>query len=96
MTRPSASLPVASHWHVALWATLAAILALPLLAMQFTDEVVWTASDFLAAGILLGALGLAFEIAMRMKAGTLIRAGFAALALLIVLTVWAELAVGIF
>ena len=48
----------------------ALILSLPLVAMQFTDEVVWSLADFVAAGVLLATIGVALELAVR-KAGNL-------------------------
>lgn len=55
------------------------ILSLPLVAMQFTDEVVWSLADFVVAGVLLVTIGVALELAAR-KAGTLATAlGIAAL-----------------
>ena len=41
------------------------ILLLPLVAMQFTDEVAWGVADFVFAGILLGGTGLLLELATR-------------------------------
>ena len=46
-----------------LWAGLAALLLLPLIAMQFTREVAWDAADFAFAGVLLIGAGLIFELA---------------------------------
>lgn len=55
------------------------ILSLPLVAMQFTDEVVWSLADFVVAGVLLVTIGVALELAAR-KAGNLATAlGIAAL-----------------
>jgi peptidoglycan/LPS O-acetylase OafA/YrhL len=51
----------------------AAILSLPLVAMQFTDEVVWSLADFVLAGVLLATMGVALELAVR-KAGNLVTA----------------------
>ena len=48
----------------------AVVLSLPLVAMQFTDEVVWSFADFVLAGALLTALGVTLELAVR-KAGNL-------------------------
>jgi hypothetical protein len=48
----------------------ALILALPLVAMQITDEVVWSLADFIAAGVLLATIGVALELAVR-RAGNL-------------------------
>ena len=57
----------------------ALILSLPLVAMLLTDEVVWSQADFVVAGILLAAIGVALELAVR-KAGNLAAAlGIAAL-----------------
>jgi hypothetical protein len=46
------------------------ILLLPLVAMQFTDEVDWGVADFVFAGALLGGTGLLLETAAR-RAGNL-------------------------
>ena len=72
------------------------LLLLPLVAMQFTNEVNWTFSDFIVAGILLFGTGGLIELVMRKinKAGTRI---WVILGILIVLfLIWAELAVGVF
>ena len=45
------------------------VLSLPLVAMQLTDEVVWTAQDFVAAGILLTMIGVAAEVALTEGSG---------------------------
>ena len=61
--------------RVALGAVLA--LSLPLVAMQFTDEVVWGVADFLVVGVLLTAVGVTLELAVQ-KAGSLaVAAGIA-------------------
>lgn len=48
----------------------ALVLSLPLVAMQFSDDVVWSLADFVAAGVLLATIGVALELAAR-KAGNL-------------------------
>lgn len=71
------------------------ILAVPLVAMQFTHEVHWTLLDFAVAATLLIATGLVFELAVRRIGNPRLRlAGAAALGLAFLL-VWAQLAVGI-
>jgi len=55
------------------------VLSLPLVAMQLTDEVVWTAQDFVAAGILLTMIGVATELALRRAGNLPIALGIAAL-----------------
>jgi hypothetical protein len=49
----------------------ALILLLPLVAMQFTDEVDWGVADFAAAGVLLGGAGLLLHRLATRKAATL-------------------------
>jgi hypothetical protein len=48
----------------------ALILSLPLVAMLITDDVVWSLADFAVAGVLLAAIGVSLELAVR-KAGNL-------------------------
>jgi hypothetical protein len=48
----------------------ALILSLPLVAMLITDDVVWSLADFVVAGVLLTAIGVALEMAVK-KAGNL-------------------------
>lgn len=43
----------------------AIVLLTPFLLMQFTDEVNWTLSDFVVAGLLLLGTGLIFEMVFR-------------------------------
>jgi hypothetical protein len=73
----------------------AAILLVPLIAMQFTDEVDWRLGDFAVAGLLLMGTGLLFDLAarkVRTRKARVVAAGAIALGFLFV---WAELAVGI-
>ncbi|QNN43506.1 hypothetical protein [Pedobacter roseus] len=74
----------------------ATILAIPLIAMQFTNEVKWNLTDFATAGALLLSTGLAIELVIRnLKTGTL-RTIILVAILLALFLIWAELAVGIF
>ena len=84
------------RWRVGLWGGIAALLVLPLIAMQFTSEVAWTATDFLFAAILRVGAGALFELAawkVRDLTGRLV---LAAVLIGAVLLVWADGAVGIF
>jgi hypothetical protein len=45
------------------------VLLAPLVAMQFTDEVVWTVWDFLVVGVLLAVIGVALELAVKRAGG---------------------------
>ena len=76
------------------WGGAAALVLLPLVAMQFTREVNWTVGDFLFAAMLIGGVGLALELAVRISPNWSYRAG-AALGLAAgFLLIWANGAVG--
>ena len=76
--------------------TSAILLLLPLIAMQFSDEVNWTQLDFIVAGSLLLGTGLICEIVIRKMNKIKYRIAICIALLLILLLIWAELAVGIF
>ena len=77
-------------------AVTAAMLMIPLVAMQFTSEVVWTGSDFVVAGVLLAITGLVLVTALRRLRSAKSRFIAAGAIGLGFLYCWAELAVGIF
>jgi bacteriorhodopsin len=72
------------------------LLSIPLIAMQFTDEVNWTIMDFIVAGILLFGTGLMCELVLRKVKNIKYRIGICAVILAALFLIWAELAVGIF
>lgn len=84
-----------SRWRLAIWGGSVLLLLLPLLGMQFSDEVDWDAADFIALGAMLAAACGSFELAAwksdnrayRTAVGVALVAGFA--------LVWLNLAVGI-
>jgi Trk-type K+ transport system membrane component len=76
--------------------TAALLLLIPLIAMQFTDEVNWTLPDFIAAGVLLLGTGLLCELVLRKVKKTKLRIAIFLVILATLLLIWAELAVGIF
>jgi hypothetical protein len=73
----------------------ALILLVPLIAMQFTDEVAWSPFDFAVAGALLFGTGLAFELITRQAGANAYRAAVGVALLAALLLVWINLAVGI-
>ena len=83
-----------SRWRIIGWSIPALLLLVPLVAMRFTDEVDWTASDFLFAGVLFGSVGLAFELIVRTSGSLAYRLGAALALLAALLTVWVNAAVG--
>ncbi|PWV51914.1 hypothetical protein [Chitinophaga sp. S165] len=76
--------------------TAALVLLIPLIAMQFTNEVKWTLSDFVIAGILLLGTGLMIELVLRKVKQTRHRILLCGAIILALMVVWVELAVGIF
>jgi uncharacterized protein YybS (DUF2232 family) len=76
--------------------TVALLLLIPLVAMQFTNEVDWSLSDFVIMGILLLGTGLICEFVMRKVKKTEKRIAVIAIILVVFFLIWAELAVGIF
>jgi hypothetical protein len=82
-------------WRIAPWVIAALILLLPLVAMQFTDEVVWDETDFAVIGaMLLGACG-AYELAARMTGNIAYRAAVGVAVVAAFILIWINLAVGI-
>ncbi len=83
-----------SPWRIAGWSLAALLLLLPLVAMQFTREVSWTGSDFVFAGVLIGGVGAAFELTVRMSRNHAYRAAVGVALAATLLTIWANGAVG--
>ena len=76
--------------------TIAFLLLIPLIAMQFTGEVNWTLLDFVIAGVLLLSTGLICEFVLRMVKKIEYRIAICAVILAALVLIWIELAVGIF
>lgn len=73
-----------------------ALLLVPFIAMQFSNEVQWTAADFIVAGGLLLTLGFCIELIFRRAKSETNRLLLLAVLLMAFFLLWAELAVGIF
>ena len=74
----------------------ALILIVPLIAMQFSEEVNWDLFDFAVAGVLLLTTGLVIELVMSKVKNKNHRLGLVAVILIALFLIWAELAVGVF
>jgi hypothetical protein len=81
-------------WRILGWGTASALLLLPLVAMQFTSEVNWTASDFAFAGAMIGGVGIVYELTVRATQSAPYRGGVALALAATFLTIWANGAVG--
>ncbi|HET6228823.1 MAG TPA: hypothetical protein VFE05_02025 [Longimicrobiaceae bacterium] len=73
----------------------AALLLVPLVAMQFTDEVVWTPFDFAAAGTLLVGTALLYQLGVRKATNFVYRAAVGVALGGALFLVWSNLAVGL-
>lgn len=72
------------------------LLLIPVISMQFTDEVNWGPLDFFVAGVLLLSAGLIFDLVIRKVKNRNYRIAIITVILLALLLIWAELAVGVF
>lgn len=84
----------ASPWRVAGWSIAVLVLLLPLVAMRFTREVNWTVGDFIFAALLLGIVGVLFELTVRVTRSGAHRAAVGIAVAASFLTIWANGAVG--
>jgi hypothetical protein len=71
------------------------LLMVPLVAMQFTGEVVWTLSDFVFTGVLIAGTGLVYELAARKAPNIVYRAAVTIALAGVFLLIWLNAAVGI-
>jgi hypothetical protein len=79
-----------------LMTTVAVLLLIPLIAMEFTTEVNWNTADFLVAGVLLMGTGLLGDLVWRKVKNTQRKVLLTVALMVFLLLLWAELAVGIF
>lgn len=84
-----------SRWRRAAWGTAAALLLLPLCAMQVTDDVVWDLADFVVASALVVGVGVTYELAASMTSNSAYRAAVGVALAAAFLLVWGNLAVGL-
>lgn len=82
--------------HLVYAAIIIFILAIPLIAMQFSNEVHWQINDFVVAAFLLITTVLVVEFITRIVNHKKLKILLLALVVLGLILFWAELAVGIF
>jgi hypothetical protein len=81
---------------IGILSAIALLLLIPLIAIQFSDEVKWTLADFVVMGFLLISTGLLCELVIRKVSKINWRIALCLVILLVFFLIWAELAVGIF
>jgi hypothetical protein len=84
-----------SPWRIAGWSFAGLLLLLPAVAMQFSDEVNWTASDFIFATVLILSVGIPLELVARRTGNLAYRAAVLFALAAAFLLVWINAAVGI-
>ena len=86
-----------AHMNGFTWVAIitALLLMIPLVAMQFTDEVNWNIGDFIIMGAMLSGIGSLFVLVSR-KVQSRQRIVIGAVLAILFLWLWAELAVGVF
>lgn len=82
-------------WRVLLWGGVATLLLIPAIGRNFTDDIAWTAFDFIVAGAVLGTAGLICEAIMWKSDRLAWRLGAGIAVLACVLLFWVTGAVGI-
>ncbi len=76
--------------------TIPLLLLIPFIAMQFTNEVNWSVSDFAIMGSMLLITGLICDWILKRVKSLKYRLMICSVMLILFLLLWAELAVGIF
>ena len=71
------------------------MLMVPLIAMQFTDEVAWTLSDFIFAGCILFGTSVIYKLVTRKTQDTIYKIAIGFALLVGIFLIWTNLAVGI-
>lgn len=71
------------------------LLMVPLVAMQFTNDVVWSAGDFIVAGLLLFGIGVSYVVATRNAPNIIYRLAMGLGLGATLFFIWANLAVGL-
>jgi hypothetical protein len=74
----------------------ALLMLIPLIAMQFTDQVNWSLFDFFIMGVLLLSTGLLIELVIRKVKKIQYRIAICGALVAALVLIWIELAVGIF
>ncbi|MFT4605339.1 MAG: hypothetical protein ACI9W4_002078 [Rhodothermales bacterium] len=83
------------NWRLIAWSMAGLLLLLPLVAMQFSNQVAWSLGDFLIFGAMLGGAGLALELAYRKAGSSSYKVGVGLAVLAAFLLIWINGAVGI-
>lgn len=92
---PQTSRDLRPLWKFAPWAIGVAIMLAPLIAMLFTDQVVWDVADFAVLGVMVFGSAGAYSLAVRIMPERSYLAGTGLALLATFALIWINLAVGI-
>lgn len=70
------------------------VLLIPFIAMQISDEVMWSSADFIVAGTLIFSIGLTFKLISQKINNSFYKAALGLTLFLILAIIWINLAVG--
>lgn len=76
-------------WRIARWSIAGILLLTPAVMMRISDDWNWSIGDFVLAAIMIGGVGLLYELAERISVSRAYRAGAGLALLTAFLTVWA-------
>lgn len=82
-------------WRIAGWGGALGLLLLPLIAMQFTEEVRWGPMDFVFAAVMFGSVGGVLELTVRKTRSTAHRVAVGLALAATFMLIWVNGAVGI-
>jgi len=75
-------------WRIARWTAALVLLLIPAVMMRVSNEWHWTVGSFVVAGIMIGGVGLLYELAEKASASRAYRAGVAIVLVTSFLTIW--------
>jgi hypothetical protein len=84
-----------SPWRIVRWCAPAVLLLVPLVAMQFTEEVTWTAFDFIWASVVLWGAVLTYELIASRGDTTVYRTAVGVAVMTALVLTWINGAVGV-
>lgn len=87
---------ILSHRYILLLIACTVLLSVPLVAMQFTNEVNWSIFDFLVAAVLLYSAATSVEFIMQKVKKTILKIVLMLVLAMMFSILWLELAVGLF
>lgn len=77
-----------NYWRIARWSLALVLLLIPIVMNQISDEWRWELRGFILVGVVIGGVGLLYELAERASGNWGYRAGMAIVLVTPVLTMW--------